>query len=57
MRRADRRNDRSPYSSQNIAFLSPPSDTNWRRTNSDSAIHQSLQSTQVSFHSLKKISK
>ncbi|XP_037933867.1 protein kinase 4 [Teleopsis dalmanni] len=26
----------------NIAYLSPPNDTNWRRSNSDSALHQSL---------------
>ncbi|CAG9862051.1 unnamed protein product [Phyllotreta striolata] len=31
----DRRLDTSPY------YLSPPTDTGWRRTNSDSALHQS----------------
>ncbi|XP_055910232.1 uncharacterized protein LOC129944665 [Eupeodes corollae] len=43
MRRpSDRKTDRSPYSNQGI-YLSPPSmDNNWRRSNSDSAIHQSL---------------
>lgn len=31
--------DTSPYSSG--PYLSPPPDTSWRRTNSDSALHQS----------------
>ncbi|CAH0550145.1 unnamed protein product [Brassicogethes aeneus] len=35
----ERRLDTSPYSSG--TFLSPPPDTSWRRTNSDSALHQS----------------
>uniref|UniRef100_A0A1Y1L387 Transducer of regulated CREB activity N-terminal domain-containing protein n=2 Tax=Photinus pyralis TaxID=7054 RepID=A0A1Y1L387_PHOPY len=35
----DRKHDTSPYSIS--PFLSPPSDTGWRRTNSDSALHQS----------------
>lgn len=35
----DRKHDTSPYSSG--PFLSPPPDTSWRRTNSDSALHQS----------------
>ncbi|XP_063922094.1 CREB-regulated transcription coactivator 1-like isoform X5 [Zophobas morio] len=35
----DRRLDTSPYSSS--TFLSPPHDTSWRRTHSDSALHQS----------------
>lgn len=49
MRRpGDRKIDTSPYSSGNIAYLSPPSDSNWRRTSSDSAIHQSLMQNQVS---------
>ncbi|XP_047996540.1 CREB-regulated transcription coactivator 3 isoform X1 [Leguminivora glycinivorella] len=40
MRRpADRRHDTSPYGS--TVYLSPPPDSNWRRTNSDSALHQS----------------
>lgn len=48
MRRpGDRKIDTSPYSSGNIAYLSPPSDSNWRRTSSDSAIHQSLMQNQV----------
>ncbi|XP_018577771.1 CREB-regulated transcription coactivator 1 isoform X2 [Anoplophora glabripennis] len=34
----DRRLDTSPYSSG--TYLSPPTDTGWRRTNSDSALHQ-----------------
>lgn len=34
----DRRLDTSPYSS--TTYLSPPTDTGWRRTNSDSALHQ-----------------
>ncbi|XP_055698063.1 CREB-regulated transcription coactivator 1 isoform X3 [Phlebotomus papatasi] len=47
MRRpADRKIDTSPYSSNNIAYLSPPSDSSWRRTSSDSAIHQSLTQAQ-----------
>ena len=34
----------SPYSTSNQqAYLSPPSDGHWRRTNSDSALHQSAQ--------------
>ncbi|XP_055677784.1 CREB-regulated transcription coactivator 1 isoform X2 [Lutzomyia longipalpis] len=46
MRRpADRKIDTSPYSN-NIAYLSPPSDSSWRRTSSDSAIHQSLTQAQ-----------
>lgn len=48
-RPGDRKIDTSPYSSGNTAYLSPPSDSNWRRTSSDSAIHQSLiQQNQVS---------
>lgn len=48
MRRpADRKIDTSPYSSGNVAYLSPPSDSSWRRTSSDSAIHQSLTQNQV----------
>ncbi|CAH0401236.1 unnamed protein product [Chilo suppressalis] len=40
MRRpADRKHDTSPYGS--TVYLSPPADSNWRRTNSDSALHQS----------------
>ncbi|KAF2884678.1 hypothetical protein ILUMI_21475 [Ignelater luminosus] len=35
----DRKHDHSPYSTS--PFLSPPPDTSWRRTNSDSALHQS----------------
>ncbi|KRT81028.1 hypothetical protein AMK59_5473, partial [Oryctes borbonicus] len=35
----DRKHDTSPYSAG--PFLSPPPDTSWRRTNSDSALHQS----------------
>ncbi|XP_072379720.1 uncharacterized protein Crtc isoform X2 [Diabrotica undecimpunctata] len=34
----ERRLDTSPYTSP---YLSPPTDTGWRRTNSDSALHQS----------------
>lgn len=52
-RPSDRKQDRSPYGSnsnsanisvnngQNVAYLIPP-DNNWRRSNSDSALHQSL---------------
>ncbi|XP_041984922.1 CREB-regulated transcription coactivator 1 isoform X2 [Aricia agestis] len=52
MRRpADRKHDTSPYGSS--AYLSPP-DSNWRRTNSDSALHQSCgeqqQPSQLSPH-------
>ncbi|KAK6624746.1 hypothetical protein RUM44_011606 [Polyplax serrata] len=36
----EKRIDTSPYGG---AYLSPPPDTNWRRTNSDSALHQSTQ--------------
>lgn len=46
-RPADRKIDTSPYNSGNIAYLSPPSDPSWRRTSSDSAIHQSLHQNQV----------
>ncbi|XP_044737099.1 CREB-regulated transcription coactivator 1-like isoform X2 [Chrysoperla carnea] len=35
----ERKMDTSPYSSG--PYLSPPPDTSWRRTNSDSALHQS----------------
>lgn len=46
MRRpGDRKIDTSPYSSGNVAYLSPPNE--WRRTSSDSAIHQSLSQNQV----------
>ncbi|CAN8005245.1 unnamed protein product [Ixodes hexagonus] len=38
----DKRVDVSPYSSS--LYLSPPPDSSWRRTNSDSALHQSAQS-------------
>lgn len=49
MRRpADRKIDTSPYGN-NIAYLSPPSDSSWRRTSSDSAIHQSLNQQQVRY--------
>lgn len=49
MRSRSRNIDTSPYSSTNTAYLSPPDNT-WRRTSSDSAIHQSLgQSAQVSW--------
>ncbi|KAF5280402.1 hypothetical protein FQR65_LT03211 [Abscondita terminalis] len=40
----DRKHDTSPYSISNPlgnSFLIPPTDTGWRRTNSDSALHQS----------------
>lgn len=48
MRRpADRKIDTSPYSSGNGSYLSPPNDSSWRRTSSDSAIHQSLTQNQV----------
>lgn len=51
MRRpSDRKVDRSPYSSGNIAYLSPPSDSYWRRASSDSAIHQSLIQTTDKHH-------
>ncbi|CAN7942666.1 unnamed protein product, partial [Ixodes pacificus] len=39
----DKRVDVSPYSSS--LYLSPPPDSSWRRTNSDSALHQSAQSS------------
>lgn len=43
MRRpADRKIDTSPYSSGNGSYLSPPNDSSWRRTSSDSAIHQTI---------------
>ncbi|XP_047536140.1 CREB-regulated transcription coactivator 1 isoform X2 [Vanessa atalanta] len=46
MRRpADRKHDTSPYGS--TVYLSPPPDSNWRRTNSDSALHQSCGEQQV----------
>ncbi|GLH07007.1 Uncharacterized protein GBIM_12568, partial [Gryllus bimaculatus] len=43
--RVERRVDTSPYSSS--AYLSPPPDSSWRRTNSDSALHQSAMNTGV----------
>ncbi|XP_069968369.1 transcription factor mef2A [Bactrocera oleae] len=55
MRRpSERKQDRSPYGSSaavatgmnagmtNNAYLSPPMDSSWRRSNSDSALHQTL---------------
>lgn len=47
-RQQDRKIDTSPYGG-NIAYLSPPNDTSWRRTSSDSAIHKSLSQNQVSY--------
>lgn len=48
-RPVEKRIDRSPYSSG--PYLSPPpTDTSWRRTNSDSALHTSAQTTD-SLHS------
>lgn len=46
MRSRSRNIDTSPYSSTNTAYLSPP-ESSWRRTSSDSAIHQSLAQAQV----------
>ncbi|GIY30013.1 CREB-regulated transcription coactivator 1 [Caerostris darwini] len=43
----NKRIDVSPY---NSSYLSPPPDTNWRRTNSDSALHQSAMNQQDSYH-------
>ncbi|XP_075747775.1 uncharacterized protein LOC119159495 isoform X7 [Rhipicephalus microplus] len=43
----DKRADVSPYSSS--LYLSPPPDSSWRRTNSDSALHQSAQTPQENF--------
>lgn len=40
-RPAEKRVDTSPYSGAYGAYLSPPQDSAWRRTNSDSALHQS----------------
>ncbi|CAO1381447.1 unnamed protein product [Diamesa serratosioi] len=48
MRSRSRNIDTSPYSSNNNAYLSPPTDSSWRRTSSDSAIHQSLTQAQHS---------
>lgn len=45
MRSRQRNIDTSPYS--NTAYLSPPQESSWRRTSSDSAIHQSLAQAQV----------
>nr|XP_018901448.1 PREDICTED: CREB-regulated transcription coactivator 1-like isoform X3 [Bemisia tabaci] len=47
-RPAERRTDTSPYSSG--PFLSPPSQDGWRRTNSDSALHQSTQMNDAHSH-------
>ncbi|KAG5683817.1 hypothetical protein PVAND_013081 [Polypedilum vanderplanki] len=44
--RSRRNIDTSPYSSNNNAYLSPPQESSWRRTSSDSAIHQSLTQAQ-----------
>lgn len=46
IRSRSRNIDTSPYSSNNTAYLSPP-ESSWRRTSSDSAIHQSLAQAQV----------
>ncbi|XP_071039676.1 CREB-regulated transcription coactivator 1 isoform X10 [Parasteatoda tepidariorum] len=43
----NKRADASPY---NSSYLSPPPDTNWRRTNSDSALHQSAMNPQDNYH-------
>ena len=45
--RSRRNIDTSPYGSNNNAYLSPPQESSWRRTSSDSAIHQSLTQAQV----------
>ncbi|XP_070508169.1 CREB-regulated transcription coactivator 1-like isoform X2 [Chironomus tepperi] len=44
--RSRRNIDTSPYGSNNNAYLSPPQESSWRRTSSDSAIHQSLTQAQ-----------
>ena len=41
-RPGEKRIDKSPYSG---AYLSPPPDTSWRRTHSDSALHTSSHET------------
>lgn len=51
MRSRSRNIDTSPYSSNNTAYLSPP-ESSWRRTSSDSAIHQSLAQAQVRLRSM-----
>ncbi|KAH9642527.1 hypothetical protein HF086_008937 [Spodoptera exigua] len=51
MRRpADRKHDTSPYGS--TVYLSPPPDSNWRRTHSDSALHQSCGEQQAAVQPL-----
>jgi hypothetical protein len=45
--RSRRNIDTSPYHSNNNTYLSPPQESTWRRTSSDSAIHQSLTQAQV----------
>ncbi|XP_041364380.1 CREB-regulated transcription coactivator 1-like isoform X2 [Gigantopelta aegis] len=45
----DKRTDCSPYGS---AYLSPPPDTSWRRTNSDSALHTSAMAPSMNNHHL-----
>lgn len=48
--RIEKRVDTSPYSCG--PYLSPPSaDPNWRRTSSDSALHQSVQNPNNTLHS------
>lgn len=47
----DRKHDHSPYSTS--PFLSPPPDTSWRRTNSDSALHQSAMQVQTTKNLIK----
>lgn len=42
--RSSRERKPSPYSSS--SYLSPPSESGWRRTNSDSALHQSAMQVQ-----------
>lgn len=51
MRARSRNIDTSPYGSNNTAYLSPPQESSWRRTSSDSAIHQSLNQAQVKLKS------
>lgn len=48
--RSRRNIDTSPYGSNNNAYLSPPQESSWRRTSSDSALHQSLSQAQVKLY-------
>ncbi|KAF0311969.1 CREB-regulated transcription coactivator 1 [Amphibalanus amphitrite] len=50
----DHRRETSPYSPPGQTFLTPPSDSGWRRTHSDSALHRTLQQSECYSPSLQR---